>query len=41
LKQLDEFDWPAIETALDMEGQAVLPGLLSAAECAALTRLDE
>lgn len=41
MKQLDEFDWPAIETALDMEGQAVLPGLLSAAECAALTRLDE
>jgi hypothetical protein len=36
MKQLNEFDWSAIETALDVEGQAVLPGLLSAAECDAL-----
>jgi AraC-like DNA-binding protein len=41
LKRLDEFDWPAIEVALYVEGQAVLPGLLSAAECDALIKLDQ
>ncbi|MCW4462350.1 2OG-Fe(II) oxygenase [Sphingomonas sp. BT-65] len=29
-------DWPAIETALDQEGWAVLPGLLSASACTTL-----
>ncbi|WP_423606324.1 2OG-Fe(II) oxygenase [Sphingomonas sp. MS122] len=29
-------DWPAIETALDQEGWAVLPGLLSPSACAGL-----
>lgn len=41
MKRLDEFDWPAIEVALYVEGQAVLPGLLSAAECDALIKLDQ
>lgn len=36
MKQLDRFDWKAIEAALDREGQAVLPGLFSAGECDAL-----
>lgn len=39
MKELDEFDWLEIESALDVEGQAVLPGLLSAAECDALAAL--
>lgn len=30
------YDWTAIETALDREGWAVLPGLLSATACAGL-----
>jgi hypothetical protein len=40
MKSLAEFDWRAIEARLDLEGQAVLPGLLSAAECDALVALD-
>lgn len=32
MKRLDRFDWKAIETELDREGHALLPGLLSAAE---------
>ncbi|MGE0151850.1 MAG: 2OG-Fe(II) oxygenase [Reyranellaceae bacterium] len=32
-------DWPRVAAALDAEGHAVLPGLLSAAECRALAAL--
>lgn len=41
MTRLDRFDWEAIETALDQEGQAALPDFLSGAECDALTALDE
>jgi hypothetical protein len=41
MKRLDRFGWEAIEAALDQEGQAVLPDLLSNAECNALTALDD
>jgi len=37
--RLDRHDWPAIEAGLDTDGWAVLPGLLSANECAALAGL--
>jgi len=37
---LETFDWKAIEAGLDLEGQAALPGLLSTAECDALSTLD-
>jgi uncharacterized protein len=37
---LTQFDWKAIEARLDLEGQAILPGLLSAVECDALVALD-
>lgn len=40
MKALAEFDWKAIEQRLDLEGQAVLSRLLSAAECDALVALD-
>jgi uncharacterized protein len=40
MKRLAKFDWKAIETELDAEGQALLPGLFSAAECDALIALD-
>jgi uncharacterized protein len=33
------FDWPAVETALDREGWALLPGLLSPNACADLAEL--
>ena len=39
MSRLDAFDWPALTAALDAEGQAVLPGLLAPAECAALAAL--
>jgi hypothetical protein len=40
VKCLASFDWEAIEAGLDLEGQAVLRGLLSSDECDALTALD-
>ena len=40
MKCLAKFDWKAIEAGLDLEGQAVLPGLLFADECDALIALD-
>src|SRR5207302_5583871 len=40
MTRLAKFDWKAIEAGLDLEGQAVLPGLLSAHECDALIALD-
>src|SRR5216683_2502188 len=40
MTRLAKFDWKAIETELDVEGQALLPGLFSAAECDALIALD-
>lgn len=40
MNRLDRFDWEAIASALDQEGQAVLPGLLTGAECDVLTALD-
>jgi hypothetical protein len=41
MKRLDRFDWRAVEAALDREGQAVLPALLSGAECDALAALED
>lgn len=38
---LARLDWPAILSALDQDGYAVLPALLDAAECAALVRAYE
>src|SRR5690606_40448283 len=38
---LARLDWPAILSALDQGGYAVLPALLDAAECAALVRAYE
>jgi len=38
---LARLDWPAIETAIDQDGYAVLPALLDASECAALVRTYE
>ena len=40
MTRLARFDWKAIEAGLDLEGQAVLPGLLSADECDAVIALD-
>ena len=40
MTRLAKFDWNAIEAGLDLEGQAVLPGLLSARECDALIALE-
>jgi len=40
MTRLAKFDWKAIEAGLDLEGQAVLPGLLFADECDALIALD-
>jgi len=40
MTHLAKFDWEAIEAGLDLEGQAVLPALLSAHECHALVALD-
>jgi uncharacterized protein len=40
MKCPETFDWTAIEAELDLEGQAVLSGLLSAAECDALSTPD-
>ncbi|MDP3660825.1 2OG-Fe(II) oxygenase [Phenylobacterium sp.] len=37
--RVDAQDWSAAQVALDARGNAVLPGLLSAAECAALAEL--
>jgi len=39
VSRLDQADWPALRTALDAEGAAILPGLLDPAECAALSAL--
>ncbi len=36
---MKDFDWPSIEAELDRAGSAVLPGLLSIAECQALGTL--
>lgn len=36
MSRLDAFDWPAVESALDEEGQAVLQGLLTPRECEAV-----
>lgn len=38
MKRLDRFDWKAIESELDREGYALLPGLLSDAECSAFAK---
>lgn len=40
MKRLDRFDWAAIETELDREGQAVLSRLLSGAQCDALAAAE-
>jgi hypothetical protein len=40
MTRLTKFDWKAIEVELDLEGQAMLPGMLSTDECDALTALD-
>lgn len=34
MSRLDAYDWPLITEELDNQGSAVLPGLLTAAECA-------
>jgi hypothetical protein len=39
LARLDAAHWPAIEAALDADGAAVIPGLLSSADAAALAAL--
>ncbi|NRF65734.1 2OG-Fe(II) oxygenase [Aquincola sp. S2] len=36
MNRLDGVDWAAVETALDADGAALLPGLLSSQECRAL-----
>jgi len=36
---LDRYDWPAVEAALDAQGQAVLPRLLDADTCRALAAM--
>lgn len=40
MTRLAKFDWQAIEAGLDLEGQALLRGMLSAHECDALIALD-
>jgi hypothetical protein len=40
MTRLTKFDWKAIEVELDLEGQAMLPGMLSTDECDALIALD-
>jgi hypothetical protein len=37
--RIDAFDWPDIETQLDLQGSAIAPGLLSRDECTALAGL--
>lgn len=39
MKSLDRFDWTAIERALAQDGYAILPRLLSAAQCRAAAAL--
>ncbi|MEO8670782.1 MAG: 2OG-Fe(II) oxygenase [Tahibacter sp.] len=39
LQRLDGYHWPTIERELDMRGNAVLPGLLSASQCTALAAM--
>jgi hypothetical protein len=39
--EADAIDWPAVEAALDAQGCAILPGLLSPAESAAIDALYE
>jgi hypothetical protein len=39
MNSIAEFDWRAIEARLDLEGQAVPRGVLSAAECDSLVAL--
>jgi hypothetical protein len=41
MTRLDRFDWQATEAELDREGQAVLAGVLSRAECAELATLPD
>lgn len=36
---LDRFDWDCVATELDLRGFAVLPGLLSAADCATVSAM--
>lgn len=40
MSRLDRYDWAAIQSSLDREGQATLPRLLSATECAELLRFN-
>lgn len=39
MKSLEEFDWNALGAELDAQGQALVPELLTAAECGALANL--
>lgn len=38
-RQIAELDWPALAARLDASGQALIPGLLGAAQCEALRAL--
>lgn len=38
-RRLDDLDWPRIDSELDRDGVAILPSLLSARECSALSAL--
>lgn len=40
LPPIAAFDWPSIERALDTEGHAVLPGLLSPEACATIIAME-
>src|SRR5438270_12789401 len=39
VSRVDAYGWPSISAHLDAWGWALLPGLLSAAECAAVAKL--
>ncbi len=39
MRRLDRYEWPTLESELDAQGAAVMPDLLSAAECARIVSL--
>jgi hypothetical protein len=39
MKAIDRYDWPAVHADLDLQGSAILPGLLTPEDCGAVSAL--